>query len=79
LANEEARCAHLMGQLYSLRNVLRRIIAQLDADAKQALISSISDDIVILQQQVEGLDNDKSRAFVTGALEENRRAALLMK
>jgi hypothetical protein len=79
LANEEARCAHLMGQLYSLRNVLRRIIAQLDADAKQALISSISDDIVILQQQVEGLDDDKSRAFVTGALEENRRVALLMK
>lgn len=68
-----------MGQLYSLRNVLRRIIAQLDADAKQALISSISDDIVILQQQVEGLDDDKSRAFVTGALEENRRIALLMK
>ncbi|ANG99212.1 hypothetical protein CQ059_22815 [Brucella pseudogrignonensis] len=68
-----------MGQLYSLRNVLRRIIAQLDADAKQALISSISDDIVILQQQVEGLDDDKSRAFVTGALEENRRVALLMK
>ncbi|EMG51398.1 MULTISPECIES: hypothetical protein [Brucella] len=79
MANEEARCAHLMGQLYSLRNVLRRIIAQLDADAKQALISSISDDIVILQQQVEGLDDDKSRAFVTGALEENRRVALLMK
>jgi len=79
LANEEARCAHLMGQLYSLRNVLRRIIAQLDADAKKALISSISDDIVILQQQVEGLDDDKSRAFVTGALEENRRVALLMK
>ncbi len=68
-----------MGQLYSLRNVLRRIIAQLDADAKKALISSISDDIVILQQQVEGLDDDKSRAFVTGALEENRRVALLMK
>ena len=68
-----------MGQLYSLRNVLRRIIAQLDADAKKALISSISDDIVILQQQVEGLDDDKSRAFVTGALEENRRIALLMK
>ncbi|OYR23647.1 hypothetical protein [Brucella pseudogrignonensis] len=79
MANEEARCAHLMGQLYSLRNVLRRIIAQLDADAKKALISSISDDIVILQQQVEGLDDDKSRAFVTGALEENRRVALLMK
>ena len=62
-----------------MRNVLRRIIAQLDADAKKALISSISDDIVILQQQVEGLDDDKSRAFVTGALEENRRVALLMK
>jgi len=79
LANEEARCAHLMGQLYSLHNVLRRIIAPLDADAKQAIITSISDETVILQQQVEGWDDEKSRAFVTGALEENRRIALLMK
>ncbi|KAA9368364.1 hypothetical protein [Ochrobactrum quorumnocens] len=79
MANEEVSCAHLMGQLYSLRNAFGRIIALLDADAKKAAITSVSEEKLILQQQLERWNDEKTSAFVTGALEEYRRIGLLMK
>lgn len=78
MANEETGWPHLMGQLYSLRNALRRVIAQLDADAKRAVIISMSEEAVVLQQQLEGLADEDSRAFVKGALEENKRISFLI-
>ncbi|WP_353414663.1 hypothetical protein [Brucella sp. NBRC 12953] len=78
MANEDTGWPHLMGQLYSSRNALRRVIAQLDADTRNAAIISMSEEAVLLQQQLEGLADDEARAFVNGALEENRRISVLM-
>ncbi len=67
-----------MGQLYSSRNVLRRMIAQFDAEARKAIIASVSEETVFLRHQVERWNDAELRDFAKGALEENRRIAALM-
>ncbi|MEJ5083401.1 MULTISPECIES: hypothetical protein [unclassified Ochrobactrum] len=69
----EDGCAYLMGQIHSLRNVLRSVSKKIDPTEKKYMISTLLNEIRNYEMQFEASTDDKFKEFIMGAIEENKR------
>lgn len=62
-----------MGQIYSLRNVLRTVCKKIDPIAKEEMIATLSEEISFYETQSKISNDENFKEFVQGALEETNR------
>ena len=69
----EDGCAYLMGQIHSLRNMLRSVSKKIDPTEKKYIISTLLNEIRIYEVQFEASTDDKFKEFIMGAIEKSKR------